>query len=47
MRTSTPVRIAQYAALAGFVVFLGFPLLWLFSTAFKSPFELTYTEVGG
>jgi multiple sugar transport system permease protein len=41
MRTSLPVRIAQYAALAGFVVFLGFPLLWLLSTAFKSPAELT------
>ena len=41
MRTSVPVRVAQYAALAGFVVFLGFPLLWLFSTAFKSPPELT------
>ncbi len=41
MRTSVPVRIGQYAALLGFVVFLGFPLLWLLSTAFKSPFELT------
>ena len=44
MRTSVPVRVLQYAALAGFVVFLGFPLLWLFSTAFKSPFELTRIE---
>lgn len=44
MRTSVPVRVLQYAALAGFVVFLGFPLLWLFSTAFKSPFELTKIE---
>jgi multiple sugar transport system permease protein len=44
VRTSVPARIAQYAALAGFVVFLGFPLLWLFSTAFKSPFELTKIE---
>lgn len=41
MRTSTPVRVLQYIALVGFVIFLGFPLLWLFSTAFKSPFELT------
>ena len=40
MRTSKPVRVAQYAALSGFVVFLGFPLLWLFSTAFKSPAEI-------
>lgn len=44
MRTSVPVRVLQYAALAGFVVFLGFPLLWLVSTAFKSPFELTKIE---
>lgn len=41
MRTKTPTRVAQYAALLAYVVFLGFPLLWLFSTAFKSPSELT------
>jgi multiple sugar transport system permease protein len=41
MRTGPQTRTAQYAALLAYVVFLGFPLLWLFSTAFKSPAELT------
>ncbi|MEO8828392.1 carbohydrate ABC transporter permease [Lapillicoccus sp.] len=41
MRTKPATRVSQYAALFLYVVFLGFPLLWLFSTAFKSPFELT------
>lgn len=41
MRPSPATRTAQYAALFAYVVFLGFPLLWLFSTAFKSPPELT------
>ncbi len=41
MRTRPRARAAQYAALLAYVVFLGFPLLWLFSTAFKSPAELT------
>ena len=41
MRTSPGVRAAQYVALFGYVVFLGFPLLWLLSTAFKSPAELS------
>ena len=41
MRTSPGVRAAQYVALLGYVVFLGFPLLWLLSTAFKSPAELS------
>jgi multiple sugar transport system permease protein len=39
MRTSPGVRAAQYVALFGYVVFLGFPLLWLVSTAFKPPAE--------
>ena len=30
-------RAAQYVALAAYLVFLGFPLLWLLSTSFKSP----------
>ncbi|MCC3275374.1 MULTISPECIES: carbohydrate ABC transporter permease [unclassified Arthrobacter] len=30
----------MYAALAGFLVFLGFPLLWLLSASFKSSGEL-------
>lgn len=41
MRTSRLGRTGQYAALLAYVVFLGFPLFWLFSTAFKSPSELT------
>ncbi|MFE4963369.1 carbohydrate ABC transporter permease [Streptomyces sp. NPDC056660] len=40
MRTRTGTRVAQYAALLGYLVFLAFPLLWLLSTAFKSPTEL-------
>lgn len=39
-RTSKKARTAQYAVLACYVVFLGFPLLWLLSTAFKSSQEL-------
>ena len=38
-----PSRIGlalRYAALAGYVVFLGFPLVWMLSTAFKPPREL-------
>jgi len=34
------VRVLQYVALAGFLVFLGFPLVWLISTAFKSSAEI-------
>lgn len=33
-------RAGQYLALLCYVVFLAFPLLWLLSTAFKSPQEL-------
>jgi multiple sugar transport system permease protein len=33
------VRPFQYVAVACYLVFLGFPLLWLLSTAFKSPRE--------
>lgn len=33
-------RFGQYVALVGYIIFLGFPLLWLLSTAFKSPQEL-------
>lgn len=40
MRARPLTRAAQYVALLAYVVFLGFPLLWLFSTAFKSPREL-------
>lgn len=41
MKPGPVTRTAQYVGLFGYVVFLGFPLLWLFSTAFKSPAELT------
>ena len=40
MRTSTPGRIGQYAALLAYLLFLAFPFLWLVSTAFKPPREL-------
>lgn len=33
-------RTGQYAALAAYLVFLAFPLLWLVSTSLKSPEEL-------
>ncbi|MEV1021530.1 carbohydrate ABC transporter permease [Streptomyces sp. NPDC050264] len=33
-------RAGQYLALLCYLVFLGFPLLWLLSTSFKSPQEL-------
>ncbi|MGR8007445.1 carbohydrate ABC transporter permease [Streptomyces hypolithicus] len=39
-RTSRPARTGQYLALAGYLVFLAFPFLWLVSTAFKPPREL-------
>ncbi len=40
MITRTFGRIGQYVALALFVVFLGFPLVYLASAAFKTPQEL-------
>ncbi|GHI02446.1 sugar ABC transporter permease [Streptomyces cellostaticus] len=40
MRTRPAARAGQYAALLAYLVFLAFPLLWLLSTAFKSPREL-------
>ncbi|GAB3709028.1 carbohydrate ABC transporter permease [Mariniluteicoccus flavus] len=43
-RTPTWVRVLQYAALAAYVVFLGFPLFWLFTTSFKPPQELSVLE---
>ena len=33
-------RLGQYIALAGYMIFLGFPLLWMLSMAFKGPREL-------
>lgn len=39
------VRTLQYILLGGFLLFLGFPFLWLISTAFKSPAELNSLAV--
>lgn len=39
-RTRPAVRVLQYLVLAAYLVFLGFPLLWLLSTAFASPRDL-------
>lgn len=33
-------RALQYVALAGYLVFLGFPLLWMLSTSLKGPQEI-------
>ncbi|MEU8033833.1 carbohydrate ABC transporter permease [Streptomyces sp. NPDC049099] len=40
MRTRRTARAGQYAALLCYLLFLAFPLLWLLSTALKSPREL-------
>jgi multiple sugar transport system permease protein len=40
MRARAGTRAGQYIALLAYLVFLAFPLLWLLSTAFKSPREL-------
>ncbi|MDQ4053608.1 MAG: carbohydrate ABC transporter permease [Actinomycetota bacterium] len=45
-RVSTRTRAGQYAALAAYVAFLGFPLLWLLSTAFKSTKEIALGASG-
>lgn len=39
-RRRPAVRLAQYLALFVYMVFLAFPLVWLISTAFKTPPEL-------
>ena len=43
MMTRTFGRVGQYVALLLFVIFLGFPLLYLASAAFKTPQELQST----
>lgn len=40
MRTSPLVRTGQYAALLVYLAFLALPLLWLLSTALKTPPEI-------
>ncbi len=44
-RTRGLARIAQYAALAAYIVFLGFPLLWLVSASVKSSRELASLQL--
>jgi multiple sugar transport system permease protein len=41
MSTGTPARVGQYTALLAYLVFLAFPFVWLLSTAFKPPRELS------
>jgi multiple sugar transport system permease protein len=40
MKASRTTRAFQYVALAGYLVFLGFPLVWMLSTSFKPPREM-------
>lgn len=44
-RRNPMTRTAQYVLLAGYLVFLGFPLLWLISASFKSSRELRSLSV--
>ncbi|QNE22632.1 carbohydrate ABC transporter permease [Kribbella qitaiheensis] len=39
MRTRPATRAAQYVAVVCYLIFLGFPLLWLISSSLKSPQE--------
>ncbi|MER7245639.1 carbohydrate ABC transporter permease [Kribbella sp. NPDC000426] len=39
MRTRPATRVLQYVAVLAYLVFLGFPLLWLISSSLKSPRE--------
>jgi len=45
-RVTKQARAFQYAALLAYVVFLGFPLVWLASTAFKSTREIALGAAG-
>lgn len=44
-RPTLLVKFLRYLALAGYLVFLGFPLLWLLSTSLKSSRELNSLTV--
>ena len=44
-RPSRGVRALQYIALAAFILFLGFPLLWLVSASLKSSQELASLDM--
>lgn len=35
-----PTKILTYIVVLGYVIFLGFPFIWMFSTSLKSPLEL-------
>ena len=35
-----PTLVLTYLAVIGYVIFLGFPFVWMFSTSLKSPIEL-------
>jgi multiple sugar transport system permease protein len=39
MRTRSGTRFLQYVAVLAYLIFLGFPLLWLISSSLKSPQE--------
>lgn len=45
-RTSALARTGQYVALTAYVVFLGFPLLWLLSTALTSTRDIALGATG-
>jgi multiple sugar transport system permease protein len=45
-RVSPVVRSLQYLALAGYIAFLAFPLLWMLSTSFASPEDLVRLHPG-
>lgn len=45
-RVSPGVRFLQYLALAAYLVFLAFPLLWMLSTSFASPQDLVELHPG-
>jgi multiple sugar transport system permease protein len=46
MKPKSHTKALQYLALAGYLVFLGFPLVWLLSTSFKqTKGERNYKEV--
>ena len=45
-RVSVPVRVLQYLALAAYLIFLAFPLVWLVSTAFASRRDLVRLHPG-
>jgi len=44
MRTRPVARAAQYVAVLAYLVFLGFPLVWLVSSSLKSPREFATVD---